>query len=134
MGAVASPPSTAGGCFPDNTNYGVAVAGIRDDNGTTLPARLAINSNKEPNLIQGKAPTMFMGTLTISSLTIGKPYKVLRYNAYKNVPTAGDAAAFRSSNYTSSFDFVAKKTIFVYKDKAKIPSDGVAYYRVVSAA
>lgn len=124
--------SIEGGCLPEGTNYGVAITGIRDDDNTCLPARLAVNGRKEPNIAAGKRPGWLKGTVTVSGLTSGRSYSLLRYDDAKKVPTSGDAAAFLKSSYVSAVNFTADDTEWVHKDLQKIKTDGVTYYRCVA--
>lgn len=118
-----------GGCLPLKTNYGVAVNGIQDADGVSLPVRLAVTGSSERNVAAGKKPNMIRGTVTVSGLTAGSSYRIFRFDTTAGVPSKGGAAALFNSTPDSSFDFVAKGDPFVWKDKTKIKSDGVAYYR-----
>jgi len=111
----------------------VAVTGIKDASGTSLPVRLKVNSNKESNVVAGKKPGLLTGTVTVSGLTAGVGYALLRFDTTNAVPTTGNAAAFMAAPWSSMVNFTVKgkATTWTYKDKKKIPSNGVAYYRAV---
>ena len=122
----------AGGCLPPGKNFGVAIIGVIDAAGTSRPVRLAVDRNSEPNVSEGEKPVNLKGTVTVSALTPGKKYRLLRYNSAANVPTTGDAKAFLKSKYTKATDFTAKTTKWVFKDPTPILSNGSAYYRCVA--
>jgi hypothetical protein len=127
-------PSTWGGCLPKGTNYGVAVLGVKDANGTSLPVRLAVNKRTEPNVPRGRRAGWLKGTVTVSGLTPGQRYRLLRFDSTTKVPVSGGAAAFLAAGADGSVDFTADAAIWTYKDPVKIKSDGVAYYRCVPLA
>ena len=96
--------------------------------------RLAVDRNSEPNVSEGEKPVPLKGTVTVSALTPGKKYRLLRYNGAAAVPTAGDAKAFLKSKYDKATDFTATATKWVFKDPLPIMSNGAAYYRCVALA
>jgi len=117
--------------MPTKTNYAVAVTGIKDASATSLPVRLKVNSQKEPSIPGGKAPSLLTGTVTVSGLTPGVAYTLLRFDTSASVPTTGNAAAFLAAPWGSSVKFTATAATWTYTDPKKIPSNGVAYYRAV---
>ncbi len=117
--------------MPVKTNYLVAVTGIKDAGGASLPVRLAVSSASEPNVSKGKKSGWLKGTATASGLTVGKSYALLRFNSIASVPTSGGAAEFLAAPWGSSVNFTATADTYVYKDKVKIATNGVAYYRCV---
>jgi hypothetical protein len=125
--------SYLGGCIPDGTNFAVSVTGIKDAGKTSARVQLYVNKNSEPDVVSGRKPTSLKGTVVVKGLKPGSRNLVLRYEAVKDVPTTGDAAAFFASPYSSSYEFVAPADgTFTWRDPTKIPSDGVAYYRCIA--
>lgn len=115
-------------CIPRDVDGGVAVLGIRDDSGTARRVQLKVNYWNEPNVTKGAAPITMTGTIQVSGLTVGKSYALLRYDNYKNVPTAN----FLSSPFT-------KKTVFKATASTKTLTDyfmsnAVVIYRCVPAS
>ena len=126
--------AVSGGCLPLKTNYGIAVHGIQDAAGASLPVRLAVSSWKEPDIAAGARAGWLAATVTVRGLVAGARYRLLRFDAAARVPTTGGAAAFLNAKADSQTDFVAKADTWRWKDPRKIKSDGVAYYRCVRLA
>jgi hypothetical protein len=70
-------------------------------------------------------------TVTVSSLTIGRAYSLLRYDDYRLVPTNATAAQFLASQFTHRTDFTATGPTFTFVDPATFTSSGTTYYRAV---
>jgi len=77
-----------------NTNYGVAITGVMDLDGSTVPVRLATSSNNEApsmkegsNTRPGSSPLTL--TITVSNLKPNVTYNLYRYNAAASVPNSG---------------------------------------------
>jgi len=121
--------SSAGGCIPRDVDYGTAVTGIVDQRGATLPVRLSVDRNDEPNVSKGEASVQLHARVTVSGLVSGRRYALLRYDDYEHVPTDATAAGFLSSNHAARFDFTATAAEWSHPDA--FMSDGVAYYRCV---
>jgi hypothetical protein len=121
-----------GGCIPQDVDYGVAVTGILDAQGVTLPIRATVVSNFEPNVSMGAAPVAMQATVTVSGLQPGGSYALLRYDDYTKVPTDGTAAAFLASSYDYRTDFDASGTEWTLVDPQTFMSDGTTYYRCVA--
>lgn len=97
----------------------------------TLPVHLAVSSWNEPNPIFRDCCAQMKGTITISNLTIGEFYSLLRYSSYEHVPTQGDENTFLQSKFQSKHEFEATETSYIYADPNTIPSKGSTYYRCV---
>ncbi|WP_394849591.1 C39 family peptidase [Pendulispora brunnea] len=121
--------SNAGGCIPQGVDYGIAVLGITDRKRATLPVRLVMARNAEPNVSLGESAETMQTTVTVSGLTKGRSYALLRYDKAKNVPTDAMAAGFLASKYDKRVDFTATGNTWAESDT--FDSDGVAYYRCV---
>lgn len=93
--------------------------------------RLAVDRADEPNLSEGAKAVGLRGTVTVSGLTKGRKYRLLRYNSAAAVPTSGDAKAFLASKYSKSTSFTATGSTWTWTDPTPILSSGVAYYRCV---
>lgn len=114
-------------CIPTDMDYGCAITGIQDSSGATLPVRMELNRNDEPNLIQKKSPVNLSAVLTVSGLQIGNKYALFRYNDYAKVPLKN----YSKSTYSSVVNFVAKKTTETFSQT--ILSNGVAIFRCLPA-
>ena len=115
-------------CVPKYQDYGCAVTGVRDELGETRPVRLEIDRWDEPNLIHGEAAQVLHAAGTVSGLTPGQSYLLLRYDNYGAVP-ARDFAS--SGGYTWALNFTASGDTYSFGDE--FLSDGVVIYRCVAA-
>lgn len=97
----------------------------------TLPVHLAVSHQNEPNPAYGARPRQMNGVITISNLTIGESYVLLRYSSYEHVPTRGDETSFLQSTFENRHDFTATENNYVYHDPKTISSTGSVYYRCV---
>ena len=137
-----------GGCIPSRVDYGTAVAGIADAGRATLPVRLAVNRPDEPNYspvnladpdeyrTAPEKPAAMKGTVTVSGLTPGRKYRLMRFSSPAKVPTKGAAAAWLASSYDSHVDFVAPAggdsgSKWVYADPRPFQSTATIFYRCV---
>ena len=121
-----------GGNIPLGINYAVSIPGFRDPEKVGKPVRLAIDRNDEPNVTLGEPACLLTGTATVSELTSGKRYRLLRYDSVSNVPVSGNAAAWLASKFDNMIDFTASGTTWTYEDPKKIVSNGVAFYKCVT--
>ncbi len=138
-----------GGCIPTEMDYGTAVTGIIDANHVTLPVRLDVNRPDEPNYspvdpsdpdeyrTSPQKPVLMNGTVTVTGLTPGRKYRLMRINATSRVPTKGTAATFLASSYESFVDFTAPAksngvSKWVYVDPRPFLSSGTVFYRCVA--
>lgn len=135
--AAANAPTAPVYSLPDyGRNFGVAVTGVVDRDGTTLPVRVQTSVNAEhPAMRRGsnlRPPSRPLTlTVTISGLTPGVVYHLYRYNRLESIPDgrfnarASAAAEIRvlTINSGSTFTFAQR-----------IRSDEVAAYRCVPAA
>jgi hypothetical protein len=120
-----------GGCVPRNVDYGVAVSGVTDLQHATLPVTMTVVGMSEPNVSLGASATQMTATVTVSGLTAGQSYTVLRYDDYRKVPTNSTAAQFLTSQFTHRTDFVATGTSWTFDDPTTFLSSGTTYYRAV---
>jgi hypothetical protein len=123
--------SAQGGCIPSEIDYGVAVKGIIDRQGATLPVSIAVPGDSEPNVTRGGSPVPMNATVTASKLTARATYALLRYDNRENVPSNATAAGFLSSRYDYRVDFTAEGPTWSYSDPVSFRSDGGTFYRVV---
>lgn len=115
-------------CLPAKYDYGDAITGIVDPNNETYPVKLAVDVNEEPNVTQGESPVNMNATITISDLTPGNTYLLLRYNDYTNIPSQDFKQL--SSQADSVVTFTVTSTTATLSDT--IMSDTLAAYRCVS--
>lgn len=85
-------------------NYGIAITGVADLDGVTIPVRLTASINYEPELTDGSnsppAPVPIDLTATVSIPDQSVAYKLYRYDNFQDVPAtsfnASAAAAVQS--------------------------------------
>jgi len=114
--------------IPRDTDYGAAVTGIKDSSGTTKPIYLAVDRWNEPDPWQSQSAVQLNATIQVSSLTVGNPYVLLRYNNYTNVPTSN----FLASAYSTTTTFTATNPTQTFYDN--FMSSATVIYRAVPAA
>jgi hypothetical protein len=124
--------STQGGCIPQQVDYAVAITGIVDPQHVTFPVSLTVASASEPNVSTGKAPVQMTGTVTVSSVSSGNQYSLLRYDDYTKVPGAASSADYAASSYTHRTDFTATGATWTLQDPDTFASDGSATYRCIA--
>jgi hypothetical protein len=132
---VAGPADPIYGLPDYGRNFGIAITGVMDRDGDTLPVRLKTSVNDEQPSISYRsvarpAPKPLTLTITVSGLTPGVDYKLYRYDRLTAVPdssfnlyasSAAQAWAIRiASGSTHSFT----QNIF---------SDEIAVFRCVRA-
>ncbi|CAF2052973.1 unnamed protein product [Rotaria magnacalcarata] len=120
-----------GARIPLITDYGIAITGVVDKDRVTLPVHLAVSARDEPDPVLNAQSREMDGTVTVSNLTIGSTYVLLRYASYKFTPVEGDANGFINSCFDVKHEFIADNSTYVYEDPKKIPSKGSVYYRCV---
>lgn len=120
-----------GGCVPKDTDYGVVLKGIIDQDHATYPLQLFVDTWDEPNLSKKENPKKMYGSVFISKLTVGNWYYLLRYDSHDVVPKSGDAAAFLNSNFVTKTKFQACQSFWYYSDPNPFSSASTVYYRVV---
>lgn len=114
-------------------HFGVAITGIVDKDGQTLPVRLTTDVNHEtPEMKQGQKdrPAASEVTLTvdISGLKPGTDYRLYRYDSFDNVPESGfNALAYKAAKSWR----IRVESGSAYTIKEQIRSDQVAIYRAV---
>ena len=71
-------------------HYGIAIAGVADRDGMTIPVRLAASRNDEPEMPDGSddppatAPLRLTATVSIPDPSVA--YKLYRYDSFEKVP------------------------------------------------
>lgn len=123
--------STQGGCVPRDVDYGFAITGISDARSATLPVRIKVPVDREPNVSVGEAAVQLTASVTVSGLQSGHNYALLRYDDYTKVPTDAAAADFLTSSYSHRVDFTATGAEWTYADPVNFVSSGATYYRCV---
>jgi len=114
-------------------NYGVAITGIIDHDGKTLPVRLSTDRKFEkPAMREGsntRPPAEDLTlTVTVSGLKPGLSYKLYRYKSFQSVPNSGFNANAAKADRMWAINIQAGST---YTVKEKIRSDEIAVYRAV---
>lgn len=121
---------------PAPANYGVAIAGVIDPNGETMPVRIATSKYYEWPPIKNNSnlrppPESLTLTVTVSQLTPGIRYNLYRYDSFDSVPDidfnhhASQASAHWNIRLTSGQTYSLTQTI---------ESDQSAIYRAVPAS
>lgn len=118
-------------CIPQDVDYGYSIQGKIDPKNITLPVRLAVDSWKEPDIIEHQKPSEMQATLTVEGLTAQTDYVLLRYDGYATVPTD---SVFSRTGASSAVDFTAEASTWDYSDAEKILSDTAVYYFALKAA
>lgn len=119
----------------DGSNYGIAITGVKDLNGDTLPVRVDTNFNAElPSIKNGTskrpAPMLLELAITISKLEPFVEYHLYRYNNLKDVPDS-DFNAHGDQAYAKWKILIDSGSTFAMTDN--IMSNEVAVYRAVRA-
>ncbi len=133
-----SPPYSLAlaGPRPAPADYGVAIAGVVDPKGETMPVRVATskyyewppikkNSNLRPR------PESLTLTVTVSRLAPGTAYNLYRYDRVDSVP---DSDFNRHASQASAHWSIRLKSGHTYTLTQTIESDRSAIYRAVPAA
>lgn len=119
--------------LPNSFNYGLAICGVIDLEGDTLPVRIVTNPNLEKYEIVNGSTTRPTAsnlelTITISGLEPNQLYTLYRYNEIDSVPHS-------HFNANASFAYehwpvqITSGTSFVMNEQ--ISSDEIAIYRAV---
>ena len=112
-------------CIPKNVNYGCAVTGIKDAQHVTKPVNLKIDRWDEPNVTLSESPVMLHATATITNLSIGSKYALLKYTDYTHIPSSN----FDPLNADGVFYFTASAITKIYTDS--FMSNTSAFYRCI---
>lgn len=127
-GSIYSLPNTA-------RNYGIAIKGVLDINGDTLPVRVDTNLNYEiPEIENGSNtppdPMPLLLTITVSNLEPGVLYNLYRYNDFDLVPNSNFNGLATHANQGWQFQIQSGTT---YVMTENIQSNEIAVYRAVKA-
>ena len=120
----------------DGTNYGIAITGVMDLNGDTVPVRLDTNvKNEQPAIKDGSNtrpdPMSLTLTVTVSNLQPGIVYNLYRYNNFDAVPDRDFNANAGSASQSCVVQIASGKTFVMTQ---QISSDEIAVYRAVKAS
>ena len=126
-------PNEAHPCIPEQVDYGYALLGRKDPlNVTQGRVHLAVDSWKEPDVVEGYKPDLMTGTVTVAGLEARAQYTLLRFDGYKTVPAD---SKFKGANYTHAESFAAGADgTWTWTDPAKISSDRSVYYYALKAS
>lgn len=111
--------------IPKNINFGCAILGIADKNKETVPVKISLENNYEPNISKGEQAIVINGNIEISSLEKGKEYLLIEYLDPKKIPNHN----FRSSKYDNSIEFKAQSNL--KSIPVSIMSDSFISYRCI---
>ncbi|KPA96381.1 hypothetical protein [Pseudomonas asplenii] len=114
-------------------NYAVAITGIIDRDGQTLPVRLTTDVNEERPVMGAGSNTRPASarvnlTVTVSGLTPGVTYTLYRYDSFDKVPDAGFNKRASMADKQWKINIQTGST---YVLNETIRSDQVAVYRAV---
>ncbi len=119
----------------DGDNYGIAITGVMDLDGDTLPVRVTTNVNYEKPEIQDGSntqpvPMPVVLTITISGLQPNVAYNLYRYNDLSLVPNSHFNGRAHNAYQHWQIEIISGST---YVMTQQIDSDEVAVYRAVKA-
>ncbi len=122
-----------GGCLPLGVDFGIAIEGIADAQGATLPVNVKVDVDPEPNEAGGDPAVPVDATVIATGLTPGKSYTLLRYEDPTKLPTNASAAQMLAdaTAYTHRYDFIATDVLYTLTDPNPFQSDGTVYYRCI---
>lgn len=110
-------------CIPNNFGHGMAILGIDDPRKETFPTSIKMNNSSEPH-----PPGLMSATITVSGLTDGVAYVLLRYDDYTKVPRD---KFLKRGGYTKTQKFVAHGTTWTHSDPQRFMSNTVRTWRCV---
>ena len=115
-------------------NYGIAITGVTDPAGDTLPVRVTTDLLAEPDIVAGsglRPPSVPLElTVTVAGLLPGTEYRLYRYASFAAVPSCRFNAAAARAARAWTVRFGAGST-FVLRET--IQSSEIAVYRAVRA-
>jgi hypothetical protein len=118
----------------ESLNYGLAITGVADADGDTLPVRVRTDLQAEPPIADGSAqrpPAVPLQlTVTVSGLQPGVDYRLYRYDRFAAVPDRGFNAAAGGAARTWDLR-LSTGTSYVVRETLR--SDEIAVYRAVRA-
>ncbi len=120
----------------DGSNFGLALAGVIDTTGKTLPIKVQTDVNYEkPEIKNGSntppKPMPLSLTITVSGLKPGVLYHLYRYNTIAAVPNANFNAHANAAYEKWDIKIPTGST---YVMSQKIQSNEIAIYRAVKAS
>lgn len=114
-------------------NYGIAITGVADTAGVTIPVRLTTSVNYEkPAMVDGtnsapaSMPLSITATVTIPNQSVS--YKVYRYDRFEDVPTANFNAQAGKAKESWTIPAGQGATFQITKS---IKSDDIVVFRAV---
>lgn len=110
--------------FPKDVCFGIAITGIVNEE-KYQPIRVFWEEDREPNVTEGQAATVFRLRVQVNNLSHGEDYALLRYNHYSSLPT--DKVEEEKANEVRRF----KANGDSYEIEDEVNSDGMAFYRCV---
>lgn len=117
----------------DGRNYGIAISGVKDLDGDTIPVRVTTSVNsEEPEIVDGSntppAPGPLELTVTVTIPDQNSVYRLYRYQAFSDVPVSHFNA--NSDNAVETWEIPANQgTTFVVTKS--IFSNAVEVFRAV---
>lgn len=119
----------------NGTNYGLAVTGVMDLHGDTLPVRVDTNVNYEkPEIKDGTtippSPMPLTLTITVSNLEPHVSYILYRYKDFNLVPHSNFNAQSENASEKWNIQINAGSTFIMTEE---IQSNDIAVYRAVKA-
>jgi len=119
-------------CLPNQKDYGVIVHGNADANQALLRVQMTVSSRTEPDYSQEdglhQTPVNLSGHVTVSGLSSGSRYALLRYDDPSSVPSED----FLHSSFAEKIEFVASANS--YSHDVHFMSNSTVLFRCVSVA
>jgi hypothetical protein len=120
-------------CLPEAYDYGIAIKGIKDEDGETFRTKLTIDKWYEPDwgAEDGlhETPVMLGVKATVYGLTVGTQYSILRFDDAQTVPRR----LFMNGGWARKVTFTATQETMTI-ELEKVLSDGTYFYRTVMGA
>lgn len=132
---VAGPNAPIYGLPNYGRNFGIAITGVMDRDGDTLPVRLKTSTNSEVPTISYRntarpTPTALTLTITVSGLRPGVNYKLYRYDRLTAIPDSRFNAHASSAAETWNIRIASGSS---HSFAETILSDEIAAFRCVRA-
>lgn len=120
----------------NGSNYGLAVTGVMDKNGDTLPVRIDTNVNYEkPAIVNGSSippdPMLLQLNVTVSNLEPHVQYQLYRYDNFADVPDSNFNAKASQAAQSWHIQITSGNTFVMTQE---IMSDEIAVYRCVKSS
>ena len=117
-------------CFDTDVTYGIAVKGFERTDYITMPLRIDVDRDYEPDPREGQQPVPMHATIEVSSLEAGRKYTLYSFRGFNAFPATG------VDGYDTKLEFTAANgtTKWSYRDPKDFLSDSAVYYMAVESS